>query len=328
MFIVTGGAGFIGSNLVKALSDKFKEEKIVVIDSFGSDEKWQNLSKKAIWDLVTPDAALSYLENHESQIKAVFHLGAISSTMESDVDLIIRTNFRLTVDLWSWCSTTNVPFFYASSAATYGDGSLGFSDTTSLDKLGKLRPLNAYGWSKHLTDLRLLSMAQEGFHPPRWAGFKFFNVYGPNEYHKEGQKSLIATFLPIAKEKGILSLFKSNHLDYQDGEQKRDFVWVGDCSDVLIWFYENSAPNGLYNIGSGVAVSFNTLAQLIFENLKQTPNIRYIHMPQSISDKYQNFTQADLSSLRKVGYTKEMTPLKEGVRLYIQDYLLTQDPYR
>lgn len=327
MFIVTGGAGFIGSNVVQALEGKYKDEKIVVVDVFNADEKWKNLSKRSLWEIIPPETLFTYLKIHEAEIKAIFHLGAISSTMESDVDLILQTNFRLTIDLWTWCSLEKKPFYYASSAATYGNGSTGFSDESTLSHLSTLHPLNAYGWSKHLTDLRILKMVHEGFQPPHWAGFKFFNVYGPNEYHKEDQKSVIATFFPVAKEKGTLSLFKSNHPDYAHGEQKRDFVWVGDCCDVMIWFYDTKAPNGIYNVGSGKAETFNTLAHLIFENLHLSPQITYRDMPSQLSEKYQNFTQADLTLLRKSGYARKMTPLGLGVKTYIQQYLSAEDPY-
>ena len=328
MFIVTGGAGFIGSNLVKALEDLEPSSKIVVCDVLGTDEKWQNLVKRhAVWEVISPDMLFEYIQNHAADIKAIFHLGAISSTVEQDADLIMTTNVHLSLALWEWCTTNQVPFIYASSAATYGNGSHGFSDEMDFENLNRLRPLNAYGWSKHFFDERAYKMSLSGYHPPQWVGLKFFNVYGPNEYHKGGQKSVIATFYPQIQENGEIRLFKSTDPQYKDGGQLRDFVWVQDCVDIMLWLYKNPGISGIFNIGTGHARSFNDLALAVFRSLSLSPQIEYIDMPESLAKKYQNFTQANLFNLRKAGYSKDFTSLEDGVANYVQNFLIKEDPY-
>ncbi len=327
MFIVTGGAGFIGSILVKRLEEQYPDAKVVVIDVLGTDEKWQNLAKRKVWDIVDPAQTLPYLELHVKEIKAIFHLGAISATTEKDGDALIRLNFQYSVKLWDFCTQHKIPFFYASSAATYGEGEHGFSDENSLSHIEKFRPLNGYAWSKQLFDLRVLRMIKEKHSPPQWVGFKFFNVYGPNEYHKGGQRSVVAVLYPQIVEKGVARLFKSTDPQYEDGGQIRDFIWVEDCVDIILWFYQHPNKSGIFNVGTGHARTFSDLAKAIFSTLQKTPEIEFFDMPQTLKAKYQNFTEADTSNLRKAGYEKPFTSLEEGVRLYVQNYLTQDDPY-
>ena len=233
MIIVTGGAGFIGSNIVAAL-EKAGKKDLVVVDELGSSDKWRNIAKRELCAVVSPEGMLDYMKAHADEVEAVIHMGAISATTETDADLIIRTNFTLSWHLWEFCSLYGKRFIYASSAATYGDGSMGFDDDASLEHVNALRPLNAYGWSKALFDRKVAREVKEGRPvPPQYAGLKFFNVYGPNEYHKGGQKSVVAHIFPQVKANETVKLFKSYHPDYRDGWQLRDFVWVGDCVDAV-----------------------------------------------------------------------------------------------
>jgi ADP-L-glycero-D-manno-heptose 6-epimerase len=218
---------------------------------------------------------------------------------------------------------------YASSAATYGDGSAGFDDEPTREALARLRPLNAYGWSKHLFDRRVLRSVEEGeAAPPQWAGLKFFNVYGPNEYHKGGMKSVIAQKLPLAVADQPVTLFRSHHPDYPDGGQRRDFVFVDDCVDVVLWLLDNPDVSGIFNLGTGTDRSFAALAKAIFAALGKEPQISFIDMPEAIRDKYQYYTRARMDRLRAAGYDRAFTSLEEGTRAYVQDHLLTSDPYR
>ncbi len=330
MIIVTGGAGFIGSNLVAGLEAAGLRD-IVVCDTFGSDDKWRNVSKRTLRDIVRPDHLIQYLEQNKSEIRIVFHLGAISSTTETDVDRIIENNFVLTERLWRWCTLNNVRFIYASSAATYGDGRQGFGDDEKPEELARLRPLNPYGWSKHAFDRRVSDVVhntKKGGTPPQWAGLKFFNVYGPNEYHKGEQMSVVCKLYPQVLAGAHARLFKSVNPKYEDGGQLRDFVYVDDCVSVMLWLYENPKVSGLFNVGSGRARSFKDLALATFTAAGVEPKIHYFDMPQQLVGKYQDFTEADISKLRKAGYTKPMTELEDGVRQYVQAYMSREDQYR
>ena len=328
MIIVTGGAGFIGSNIVAQLQEKGYKD-IVVVDWLGSDEKWKNIAKRELAAVVQPENMFDFLSEHTDEIDAVIHMGAISATTETDADLIMRSNFELSWKLWCFCRDFKKQFIYASSAATYGDGSLGFVDNDDLDFLNSLRPLNAYGWSKALFDRKVARELLEGrATPPQHIGFKFFNVYGPNEYHKGGQKSVIAHIFPVVKADEEVKLFKSYHPDYKDGEQLRDFVWVGDIVSVILWALENKNISGLYNIGTGKARSFYDLAKATWNALGKQEKIGFKDMPVELRGKYQYFTEADLTKLRLAGYTKPMTSLEDGVREYVQNYLNKEDMYR
>lgn len=328
MIVITGGAGFIGSNLVAALEER-GERDIVVCDRLGQDGKWQTIAKRELAALLTPEELLDFLDEQAGEISMVFHMGAISSTTETDADLIVRTNFTLSQRLWDWCAETETRLIYASSAATYGDGSAGFDDDGSAAALARLRPLNAYGWSKHLFDRRVARLVEHNqAPPPQWAGLKFFNVYGPNEYHKGTMKSVVAQIYPRAAKSEPARLFRSHRADVPDGGQKRDFVYVRDCVDMMLWLYDHPEVSGLFNIGSGTARSFADLAGAVYRALGREPDIEFVDTPAEIRDKYQYFTEARMDRLRAAGYDKPATSLEDGVRDYVQNYLAAADPYR
>ena len=328
MIVITGGAGFIGSNLTAALEER-GEHDLVVSDRLGQGEKWRNIAKRELAAIVPPEALLEFLERYARDIQAVFHLGAISSTTERDADLIIASNFSLSVALWDWCARTETRFLYASSAATYGDGSAGFDDDGRSDALARLRPLNAYGWSKHLFDRRIARLVERGAaRPPQWAGLKFFNVYGPNEYHKGPMRSVVAQIYPRAAAGEPCRLFRSHRAGIADGGQRRDFVYVSDCVNVLLWLHDDPSANGLFNVGSGTARSFSELAAAVFQALGREPRIEWIDTPIEIRDKYQYFTEAPIGRLRAAGYRGQMTSLEDGIQDYVRSYLAAPDPYR
>jgi ADP-L-glycero-D-manno-heptose 6-epimerase len=328
MIVITGGAGFIGSNLAAALEER-GERDLVVCDRLGSGDKWRNLAKRALAALLPPEALMAFLEQHARDVHIVFHLGAISSTTETDADLIAATNFTLSQRLWEWCAETETRFIYASSAATYGDGSAGFDDDGSSAGLARLRPLNAYGWSKHLFDRRVARLLEHaGKRPSQWAGLKFFNVYGPNEYHKGAMKSVVAQIYPRAVKGESARLFRSHRADVPDGGQKRDFVYVRDAVDAMLWLYGHPDTSGLFNIGSGAARSFADLAAAVYRALGREPAVEYVDTPAVIRDKYQYLTEARMERLRSAGYEKPATSLEDGVRDYVLSYLAAADPYR
>jgi len=252
MILVTGGAGFIGSNLVAALEDE--GEHVVVCDRLGRGDKWKNLAKREVEDLIAPDDLDAFLAGPGGDVRYVFHMGAISATTETDADLVYETNVRLSQRIWRWCAAHEAPLVYASSAATYGDGSAGFDDDDSPEALTRLRPRNAYGWSKHVFDRWAVRRAREGREvPPQWVGLKFFNVYGPNEYHKGNMRSVVTKAYPAAVRGEPVTLFRSHHPDYPDGGQKRDFVYVRDCVDLMLWLHGSPGVSGIYNCGTGRA---------------------------------------------------------------------------
>jgi ADP-L-glycero-D-manno-heptose 6-epimerase len=328
MIVVTGGAGFIGSNLVAALEERAVGD-IVVSDFLGQDEKWRNLAKRELAAVVPPDRLFAYLDDQAGEIEAIFHMGAISATTERDVDLIVASNFALSQRLWDWCTAHQARLIYASSAATYGDGSSGFDDDFIPGALARLRPLNAYGWSKHLFDRRVARLvAGNAPRPKQWAGLKFFNVYGPNEYHKGAMKSVVAHIYPRAKAGAPARLFKSHNPAYPDGGQKRDFVYVRDCVAMMLWLYDHPGINGLFNAGTGKARSFLDLASAVYRALGSEPKIEYVDTPPEIRDKYQYFTEARMDRIRAAGYAAPATELEDGVRHYVQTYLAAADPYR
>jgi ADP-L-glycero-D-manno-heptose 6-epimerase len=327
MKLVTGGAGFIGSNIVASLCDR--GDPVAICDRLRSQEKWRNIAKRDLVDIVAPESLQAWLSANGPALDAVIHMGAISSTTERDADLITEVNFRLSLFLWRWCADHGVPLVYASSAATYGDGSEGFDDDPSRNALSLLRPLNAYGWSKHLFDRRVQRALVEGeIAPPQWVGLKFFNVYGPNENHKGAMKSVVAQKLPLAVAGQPVTLFKSYHPEVSDGGQRRDFVFVEDCVNVVLWLLDNPRVNGLFNLGTGTDRSFEALAKAVFSALGTKPKISFIDMPESIRGQYQYFTRARMDRLRTAGYDQPFTTLEDGVRTYVQKYLLTSDPYR
>ena len=328
MIIVTGGAGFIGSNLVAGLEERGRGD-IVVCDRLGSGDKWRNLQKRELAGLIAPEALEGYLADHREEIAAIFHLGASSSTTESDADLVVHSNFTLTMWLWEWCAGHGVPFIYASSAATYGDGGDGFDDDVSVAGLARLRPLNAYGWSKHLVDRRIARLIERGAPaPPHWAGVKFFNVYGPNEGHKGEMRSLVNKLYPRAVKGETARLFRSHRPDVPDGGQSRDFIYVRDCVEVLLWLHDQSEVNGLFNLGTGTARSFADLARATYRALGREVVFDFIDTPPEIREKYQYFTEARMDRLRRAGYNRPFTALEDGVADYVTRFLAASDPYR
>ncbi|MAR55864.1 MAG: ADP-glyceromanno-heptose 6-epimerase [Rickettsiales bacterium] len=325
--LVTGGAGFIGSVLANEIADK-EDYRAVVCDRFGSTEKWRNLSKHQIFEIISPEDSFFWLESQVENIKAVVHLGAISSTTETDVDLILENNFNFSKQLWNWCAQNEKPFIYASSAATYGNGEQGFNDEVDANYLTSLRPMNAYGWSKLLFDQYVSNSVRRGDKvPPQWVGLKFFNVYGPNEYHKGGQKSVAAQIFPHAAAGRPVKLFKSYNKNYPDGGQKRDFVYVKDCTKVMRWFLEHPEKSGLFNLGTGEARTFEDLAKAVFTALKREPKISFVDMPEEIKEKYQYLTEAKMNRLREAGYKHPFHSLEEGITDYVQQHLNQADPY-
>jgi ADP-L-glycero-D-manno-heptose 6-epimerase len=326
MFLVTGGAGFIGSNLVARLNEAGHGD-IAVCDFLGSEGKWRNLQKRRLADFVAPADLAGWLSGRK--LDAVFHMGAISETTASDGDLVIATNFRLPLMLLDWCTATRTPFIYASSAATYGDGEAGFADDNSLEALTRLKPMNLYGWSKHLFDLAVIERARNGdAMPPQWAGLKFFNVFGPNEYHKGEMMSLVAKRFEDAKAGKPVRLFKSHRDGIADGEQRRDFIYVDDTVAVMLWLLADPRVSGIFNVGTGVASSFKDMITALFGALGRGPNIEYIDMPLAIRDSYQYFTKASVDHLRQAGYSSPFTPIEAAVKTYVTSYLDRPDRYR
>ncbi|MGL6196785.1 MAG: ADP-glyceromanno-heptose 6-epimerase [Thermoguttaceae bacterium] len=329
MIIVTGGAGFIGSNILSGLETAGYND-VVVVDWLGDDEKWKNIAKRNLFDVVSPEELDDFLLKYKTEIETIVHMGAISTTTEKNVDKIVQSNIRLTWNLWEYCRDLGKRLIFASSAATYGAGENGFDDDDSQEYLSKLRPLNPYGWSKAFIDRKIAGIVaaeDKRLTPPQFVGLKFFNVYGPNEYHKGGQKSVVAHIFPKVKNDEEVSLFKSYNPRYEDGGQLRDFVWVGDIVDVTLWLLENPQVNGLFNVGSGEARTFADLAEAVWNSLDKTPKIKYIDMPEGLREQYQYYTEANMTKLRATGYTKEMTRLEDGVRIFVRDFLNQDDQY-
>jgi len=328
MILVTGGAGFIGSNIVAALEAQGRRP-YAVCDRLRNADKWRNIAKAAPYDIVEPDRLDPFLRAEGMSLRAIVHMGAISATTETDADRIVETNFRLSCRLWNWCASHGVPFVYASSAATYGDGEHGFVDDASKAALMRLRPLNPYGWSKLLFDRWVAQRIADGAPlPPQWAGLRFFNVYGPNEYHKGGQQSVVAHLFPRASRGEPARLFASHNPRYPDGGQMRDFIAVDDCVELVLWLLDNPEVSGLFNCGTGEARSFRDLAAAVYAALNRKFEVEYVPTPEAIRDKYQYYTQADMHRLRAAGYRRTFTPLEEGVARYVRQYLAAADPYR
>jgi ADP-L-glycero-D-manno-heptose 6-epimerase len=326
MLLVTGGAGFIGSNIVAALNEAGRAD-VVVCDQLGDAGKWRNLAKRQLADIVPPNELLSWLDGR--RLEAVIHMGAISETTATDGDLVIETNFRFPMRLLDWCAAHGVPFIYASSAATYGDGAQGFDDDASPSALKALRPMNLYGWSKHLFDMAVIERAARGDKlPPQWAGLKFFNVFGPNEYHKGTMMSVLARRFDDIKCGRVVELFRSHREGIADGDQRRDFIYVDDVVRVVTWLLATPSVSGLFNVGTGKARSFKDLMLSAYAALDTPPNIRYIDMPESIRSSYQYFTQGKVDRLQRAGYNGGFTPLEEAVGLYVKGYLDSADRYR
>ena len=320
MIIVTGGAGFIGSALIAALN-KRQITDILVVDELGTDHKWRNLRNLSFADYVEKDDFLEMVieDKLDSSTEAIFHLGACSDTTETNASYLIKNNYEYSKLLAQWATDADIRFIYASSAATYGDGSAGFSDDQ--EKIEILRPLNMYGYSKHLFDL----WARRAGLLKKIVGLKYFNVFGPNEYHKADMRSFCIKAFEQITSTGKVRLFKSYKPEYADGEQKRDFIYVKDAVDMTLFFYDNPQLSGLFNIGTGKSRTWNDLVKAVFAAMGKEPNTEYIEMPESIRNQYQYFTEADITKLQKAGYKKEITPLEDAIKDYVQSYLQTDE---
>ncbi len=326
---VTGGAGFIGSNIVARLTEDPALD-VVVCDRLREADlgKWRNIAKHPIGDFVAPEDMFEWLGKRWRDVELVVHMAAVSSTTEPDADKIVHSNFTLSRDLFRWCADHQRRLVYASSAATYGAGEHGFGDDNSWEALTRLRPLNTYGWSKALFDQFAVRQASRDYAPPQWVGLKFFNVYGPNEEHKHAMKSVASQIWPKVREGHAVQLFQSYRKDVPDGGQRRDFVYVRDVADVTRWLLENPQVNGIYNLGSGQARSFEDMARQVFAAAGRDPQIEYTPMPPAIRDKYQYFTEARMERLVAAGYTAPLTTLEDGIGEYVGRYLSQPDPYR
>lgn len=322
MYIVTGGAGFIGSVLIRELNKRGITD-IIVVDNLGESEKWRNLVKCHYAYYVHRDEFKQQLSKNNLpwSVEAVIHLGACSSTTERNMDFLMQNNLQYSQELCYWTLQQSARFINASSAATYGLGQQGFSDDLAF--LTNLRPLNPYGYSKHLFDLWLL----QNNLLEQVVSLKFFNVFGPNEYHKGNMRSMAIQAYEQIKATNRLRLFKSTLEDLADGEQKRDFIFVKDCIAVILWFLDNPNINGIYNVGTGKARSFNDLAKAAFLAMNKPCQIDYIDMPESLKKQYQNFTEADMTWLKIHNCQIKFTDLEEAIRIYLQDYLMQDDAY-
>ena len=330
MIVITGGAGMIGSIIAWHLNHKLGREDLTIVDSIQHPEQWQNLVKRQYAQYLDKDQLMAWLDGR-NDIEAIIHMGAISATTERDFNKLVADNIHYSQNLWNWCASKQVPFFYASSAATYGDGSLGYNDAS----IDNLRPLNGYGYSKHFFDQWALRQAPENT-PPSWAGFKFFNVYGPNEYHKERMASVAYHTFNQFSQTGTMKLFKGTKAGVLDGMQMRDFVYVKDAASVVVHFVSaatspkkpnQASTNGIYNIGTGEARSFKDLATAVMLSMKREPHITYVDMPEDLQGKYQYFTEATMTKLKVAGYVTPFTSLEDGVKDYVQHYLLQDDTY-
>lgn len=314
MIIVTGGAGFIGSCVVRTLNDAGRDD-IIIVDNIAETDKWMNMRNKRYIKYVHKTEFLNELPTYE-HVEAIIHMGAQSSTTERNFDYLWKNNFEYTKALWNYCAEKQINFIYASSAATYGDGELGFDDRMDINQL---RPLNGYGYSKQLFDQWVKHQAMS--FPKQHVGLKFFNVYGPNEYFKGPMASMVFHGFNQIMADGEIRLFKSCNPDYEDGGQLRDFVYVKDICKVIAWMLQHPAVSGLFNVGTGRAQSFRELAEATFHALGKEPNIRYVDMPEKLRGKYQYYTQANMSQLYEVGYAEKFMDVETGVADYVQQHL-------
>jgi ADP-L-glycero-D-manno-heptose 6-epimerase len=319
LILVTGGSGFIGSNIVAALVAR--GDRVAVCDRHFDDERARHLAGLDIAEQVEADDVMTWLAGR-GDVSAVVHMGAISATTETDVDLILRTNVWLSIELMDWCTAHHVPFIYASSAQVYGDGDLGFDDDPSQEAMAALRTITPYGASKLLFD-RLVARERDAGRalPPQWAGLRFFNVYGPHEGHKGDMRSVIAKTFPALQAGDAMRLFRSDRPDYGDGGQMRDFIYVRDCADVVLWLLDHPGVSGIYNLGTGQARTWLDLAHAMFAALGREPVVEFFEMPDALKGRYQYFTQAEMGRLHAAGYDRPFTSLEDGVADYIHGYL-------
>jgi len=326
MIILTGGGGMIGSMIAWHLNTQMNFDDFVIVDDLINEQQENNFKKRKFIEYIEKDDLKKYL-NDKKNVSAVIHMGAISATTESNFNRLLQSNIRFSQALWHWCAENKVPFIYASSAATYGNGSVGYGDNES--ELDKLSPLNAYGYSKHFFDRWVqLELSKNQPTPPQWCGLKFFNVYGPNEYHKGRMASVAFHAFNQFKETNQIKLFKSEHPSYADGMQVRDFIYVKDAVKIIIFFLNNNNFSGLYNAGTGNAETFKALAEAVLINTKGQPDdIKYIEMPNDLKGKYQYYTQATMNKINSIGFNDNFMNLKEGVTDYLENYLLTSDRY-
>jgi ADP-L-glycero-D-manno-heptose 6-epimerase len=326
MIILTGGGGMIGSMIAWHLNTQMNFDDFVIVDDLINEQQENNFNKRKFIEYIAKDDLKKYL-NDKKNVSAVIHMGAISATTESNFNRLLQSNIRFSQALWHWCAENKVPFIYASSAATYGNGSVGYGDNES--ELDKLSPLNAYGYSKHFFDRWVqLELSKNQPTPPQWCGLKFFNVYGPNEYHKGRMASVAFHAFNQFKETNQIKLFKSEHPSYADGMQVRDFIYVKDAVKIIIFFLNNNNFSGLYNAGTGNAETFKALAEAVLINTKGQPDdIKYIEMPNDLKGKYQYYTQATMNKINSIGFNDNFMNLKEGVTDYLENYLLTSDRY-
>jgi ADP-L-glycero-D-manno-heptose 6-epimerase len=318
MIVITGAAGFIGSCMVRQLNDAGYED-LILVDDFSRKDKNQNFETKKYAQIIDREVFIEWFSANSSAIKAVFHLGARTDTTEKNWDIFLKLNLDYSKSIWKICSTHQIPLIYASSAATYGLGELGYKDEHSL--IPQLKPLNPYGDSKNEFDKWVLLQNNE---PPFWAGLKFFNVYGPNEYHKSRMASVIFHTCRKIKQTGEMQLFRSHRPDFQDGGQSRDFVYVKDVVKVLLFLFEKQPSSGIYNLGTGIARPFLDLAKNTFQSMGLSPKISFIDTPEDIRDTYQYFTEADMSKLRVAGYSEPFYTLESGIEDYVKNYLMEE----
>jgi len=326
MIILTGGAGMIGSMIAWHLNTILNEDQFVIVDEIHGKEQEKNISKRKFIDYIEKKDFDKFLKS-ANKVTAVIHMGAISATTETNFNNLLNYNIRFSQMLWQFCADKKVPFIYASSAATYGDGESGYTDNESA--LSQLSPLNPYGYSKHFFDRWIQNeIKTKKLIPPQWCGLKFFNVYGPNEYHKNRMASVVLHAFEQFKQAGQIKLFKSHRPDYNDGMQLRDFIYVKDAVKFVIFFLKNNNISGLYNVGTGNAGSFKELAESVIYNVKgNNSDIKYIDMPNDLRNKYQYYTQANLDKIKLLDFDLKLNNLKEGVADYVQNYLIQKDRY-
>ena len=330
MYILTGGAGFIGSVTAAALeASHAKNSEIVIVDSFGKSSKWNNVVKRHVREIVPPHRAIEFMDEHRNEISAVIHFGGTADTTEKNMDALHENNVCFTKALFDWCAREDKRFIFASSAAVYGEGNQGFSDSEDLRELNKLRPLHPQAWSKHLAEKYILQAEHK---PSSWLILRFFNVYGPNEYHKGRMGSVIQHAYNQANQDGCIRLFKSHLSEFKNGEQARDFIYVKDIARLILWMLKHPDISGIFNVGSGKARTFNDMAEILIKNMKKKISIEYIDIPQEIRPNYQYYTQADMSKMVNAITSSNTNPfaftsLEDGIADYVNNYLTSEDPY-